>query len=286
MAYLPEARPAAGLWGKEPVNPIRIPACFDLAQTLDCGQAFRWRETGGQWEGSAGTHYLRLQKDGDSLLLFCSPQVFDGFWKNYFDLEEDYAEKQKAISARHPVLKKAVSFAPGIRILRQDPWEALCSFLISQNNNIPRIKGILDALCRKYGKPIPGSDACAFPSPQTLASLCEEDLALLRAGYRAKYLIDAGRKVAAGEIDFAKIENSPTAFGREELQKIAGVGPKVAECVLLYGFHKTECFPMDVWMKRAMAVLLPGVPPEDFGENAGLAQQYIFHYSRMHPELF
>ena len=108
----------------------------------------------------------------------------------------------------------------------------------------------------------------------------------MRCGYRGAYVLDAARQVAGGLVDLERIDQEPAAFGREELQRIKGVGPKVAECALLYGFHKTECFPMDVWMKRAMAALLPGVRPEDLGRNAGLAQQYIFHYSRMHPELF
>lgn len=270
---------------------LSLPARFDPAQTLDCGQAFRWREVPDErgvlwWEGAAGGRALRLRRRGDTLLLRCSQEEFQGFWREYFDWDRDYDQSREALSAMSPVLREATAFAPGIRILRQDPWEALCSFLVSQNNNIPRIKGILDHLCARWGEPIPGSGLFAFPGPEALSRLSLEDLAPLRAGYRAGYLLDAARKVGAGEVDLKKIARSPAEFGRSELQKIVGVGPKVAECVLLYGFHKTECFPMDVWMKRAMKVLLPGTSPEAFGENAGLAQQYIFHYSRNHPELF
>ncbi len=268
------------------MSPVEIPAGFDLAQTLDCGQAFRWRETApGLWEGAAGNRFLRLSQQGGVILFFCSREEFSGFWHGYFDLSEDYDAKRRALSALSPALAEAAAFAPGIRILRQDPWEALCSFLISQNNNIARIKGIIDTLCQLFGEPIPGSPLRAFPSPGALADLSPEDLAPLHAGYRAKYLLDAARKVQGGEIDLEAVKSSPAASGREELQKIMGVGPKVAECVLLYGFHKTDCFPMDVWMKRAMKSLLPGFSPDDFGENAGLAQQYLFHYSRLHPEL-
>ncbi len=271
--------------------PVSIPACFDPAQTLDCGQAFRWREVPAEdgppfWEGAAGGRFLRLRREGDFLLLFCSPQDFESFWQAYFDLSADYEKMRADLSALSPVLTEAAAFAPGIRILRQDPWEALCSFLISQNNNIPRIKGILARLCALFGRPIPGTTLFSFPAPDDLFSRSPEELAPLGAGYRAKYLVDAAQKVRSGEIDLQKIARSSPEFGRNELQKIAGVGPKVAECVLLYGFHKMDCFPMDVWMKRAMAELLPGRSPADFGENAGLAQQYIFHYSRMHPELF
>ena len=183
-------------------------------------------------------------------------------------------------------MAEAAAFAPGIRILRQEPWEALCSFIISQNNHIPRIKGIIERLCQRLGAEIPGTAWHAFPTAERLAACSLEDLAPLRAGFRAKYLLDAARKVASGQVDLARVAAAPVEEGRRELQTIFGVGPKVAECALLYGFHKTECFPLDVWMKRAMATLLPGRRPEEFGENAGLAQQYLFHYSRMHPELF
>lgn len=269
---------------------ILIPAAFDPGETLDCGQAFRWREVTENgislWEGAAGNRFLRLRQEGDSLRIFCSREEFGEFWSGYFDLSENYEEKRERLSSLCSALAEAATFAPGIRILRQEPWEALCSFLISQNNNIPRIKGIIDRLCAGFGKPIPGTGWFSFPTPHTLASLSVEELAPLRAGFRAKYLIDAGKKVSSGEVDFEKIARSPAEFGKSELQKICGVGPKVAECTLLYGFHKTECFPMDVWMKRAMTTLLPGHTPEEFGKDAGLAQQYLFHYSRMHPELF
>ncbi len=271
-------------------RPLSLPARFDPAQTLDCGQAFRWREAPDEtgrlwWEGVAAGRFLRLRREGDLLLLDCSQQEFDGFWRQYFDWDEDYEEKRRFLSSLSPALKEAADFAPGIRILRQDPWEALCSFIVSQNNNVPRIKGILQRLCALWGAPVTEGFS-AFPTPEVLASLAPGDLAPLNAGYRAKYLVDAARRAASGELDLQKIARSPVEFGRSELQKIQGVGPKVAECALLYGFHKTECFPMDVWMKRAMAVLLPGWGPERFGENAGLAQQYLFHYSRLHPELF
>lgn len=270
---------------------VALPLCFDLRQTLDCGQAFRWRELSHVedtcvWEGAAFGRALKLLQNQDSILLFCSEEEFDTVWRKYFDLDTDYEEKRRRLSVISPVLAEASSYAPGIRILRQDPWEALCSFLISQNNNIPRIKGIIERFCQTFGSPIPGSSFFSFPAPEILASLCPEDLAPLRAGFRAKYLLDAARKVAGGEISLEEISRESAVLGRTELQKILGVGPKVAECTLLYGYHKTDCFPMDVWMKRAMAVLLPGHSAEDFGEDAGLAQQYLFHYSRMHPELF
>ena len=157
--------------------------------------------------------------------------------------------------------------------------------MVSQNNNIRRIQGIVERLCQLFGEPLEGGKR-AFPTAERVAGLSPEELAPLRCGYRAAYVLDAAEMVASGRLDLERVAREPAGFGREELQRIRGVGPKVAECALLYGFHKTECFPMDVWMKRAMKTLLPGLRPEDFGTNAGLAQQYIFHYSRRHPELF
>lgn len=266
-----------------------IPASFSLPQTLDCGQAFRWQPLPGEpgaWQGAARDKALTLREAAGRLYFSCSQAEFDSFWRGYFDLDEDYGAKRAALCALSPVLAEAAAFAPGIRLLRQDPWEALCSFIISQNNNVPRIKGILQRLCEGWGRPIPGTGLYSFPGPQALMGEAPETLAPLRAGFRAKYLIDAAQKVASGEVDLQAVGGMPLEEARRELQKIRGVGPKVAECALLYGFHKTQCFPMDVWMKRAMHTLLPGFSPEDFGENAGLAQQVIFHYSRMHPLLF
>lgn len=268
---------------------ISIPARFDPAQTFACGQCFRWQpspEDPRTYTGAAGGRFLELRQEDGQLRLSCTEEEFDGFWRGYFDLDTDYGEKWAALMAFSPVLREAAAYAPGIRILRQEPWEALCSFILSQNNNIPRITGIIARLCEAFGEPIPGAPLHAFPTPERIAGLSLEALAPLRAGFRAKYLLDAARKVASGAVDMEKTARLPPEFGRGELQKILGVGPKVAECTLLFGFHKTECFPMDVWMKRAMAALLPGVSPQDFGENAGLAQQYLFHYSRMHPNLF
>ena len=270
---------------------LLCPVPFDLAQTLDCGQAFRWRELPSEgdvtlWEGAAFGKVLRLGQEGDRVWFFCGEEDAAQVWRSYFDLEEDYEAKRLALSRMSPALAEAAAFAPGIRILRQEPWEALCSFIISQNNHIPRIKGIIDRLCGLLGEPISGTGWNAFPTPERLAACTPEDLAPLRAGFRAKYLVDAARKVVSRQVDLDLVARSPVEAGRQELQKIFGVGPKVAECALLYGFHKTECFPLDVWMKRAMATLLPGRKPEEFGENAGLAQQYLFHYSRLHPELF
>lgn len=267
-------------------NFILIPRDFDPAETLDCGQAFRWEELpDGSWQGVAFGRQLSLKKDGDKLRLDCTQEDFDNIWKTYFDLDTDYGEIKDRLSAMDPVLKEAVGYAPGIRILRQEPWEAICSFIISQNNNIPRIKGIIKRFCELFGQEIsPG--LYSFPKAEDIAKLTVEDLAPIRSGFRAKYIIAAAQKAAEDENFIPSIYSLPIDEARKALQTIKGIGPKVADCALLYGFHRTDCFPVDVWMKRAMEVLLPGRDPTEFGHDAGMAQQYIFHYSRMHPELF
>lgn len=262
----------------------RMPAVFHLGETLDCGQAFRWEEQGGVWKGIVRGKALSIEERDDQLLFDCSEEEFQSFWQDYFDLQTDYEAVKAELSAMSTILKDAAAFAPGIRILRQDPWEALCSFIISQNNNIPRIKGIIARFCALLGKDTGvGFD---FPTPERVALCTPEDLAPIRSGFRAKYLISAARLVTEGAVSLPSLYTLPLPEARVELMRIQGVGPKVAECVLLYGFHRTECFPMDVWMKRAMNTLFPENKPEDFGIHAGIAQQYIFHYSRMNPALF
>ena len=262
---------------------------FDLDQTLDCGQCFRFqREEDGTWHGIAGAKPITLRplSGGGILLEQVTEQDFYAFWLPYFDLERDYEAVIEGCNS-HPRLSECARFASGVRVLRQDAFEALISFIISQNNNLPRIKGIVDRLCRLAGEPIDNSgERYAFPAPHTLAKLTENDLASLRAGWRSGYILDAAQKVASGEIVLEDIAHMPFEEAKRELQKIRGVGPKVADCALLYGMGRTEAFPMDVWMIRAMDTLFPGCKPQDFGEYAGIAQQYIFHYSRCHPQLF
>lgn len=260
---------------------------LDLAQTLDCGQSFRWEQNDdNSFTGVAFGKAVTVSiKDGDLYIKNASGDDFEKIWRSYFDLELDYDKIRTQISEIHPILKEASQYAPGIRILRQEPFEALCTFIISQNNNIKRIKGIVKRLCESFGDKI-GEDLYAFPTAEKLASLDVKDLEPLRAGFRNRYIIDGAQKVASGEVDLEKCRTLPYEDARDELMKIVGVGQKVADCTLLFGLHRVESFPLDVWMKRAMAVLFPTLTPQDFGPYAGIAQQYIFHYSRMHPELF
>lgn len=260
---------------------------FNIEQTLDCGQCFRWNlNSKGMYQGVAFGRLIFIYKENDNITIEnTNEEDFKNIWVKYFDLSTDYSIIKEELCKIDPLLEKAARYAPGIRILNQDPWEALCSFIISQNNNIPRIKGIISRLCENFGEEI-SENEFSFPSAKLISRLSLEDLAPLRCGFRAGYILDAANKVTNKEVDLEKIECLSIEEGKTELLKIKGVGPKVAECTLLYGFHKLESFPVDVWMKKAMQVLFPTKTPEMFGKYAGIAQQYIFHYSRNHPELF
>lgn len=259
---------------------------LDLEQTLDCGQSFRWEKQGdGSFSGVAFDKYVNISLDGTDMTIKNAVEDDRELWYDYFDLALDYGKIREDISRIHPVLKEAAKYAPGIRILRQDPYEALCTFIISQNNNIKRIKGIVGRLCESFGDEIEDG-VYGFPTAERLAKLTPDDLAPLRAGFRNRYIIDSAKKVASGEVDLELCKTADYEAARAELMKITGVGVKVADCTLLFGMHRVEAFPIDVWMKRAMEKLFPGMTAADFGEYAGIAQQYIFHYSRMHPEIF
>lgn len=255
---------------------------FDLNETFNCGQCFRWNEKSeNDFVGVAKGKVLEIIKNGKNIILKdVSGKEFKEIWFNYFDLGLDYDIPKKQISKLHPVLKKASEFAPGIRILQQEPWETLCSFIISQNNNIPRIKGIVERLCANFGKRIK-ENYFTFPKAEVIANLTEDDLLCIRSGFRAKYILDAARKVYSNEINLNCIKRMPISEARAELMKIKGVGPKVADCALLYGLHMLKAFPIDTWMSKAMKEFFPDLTREDFGEYAGIAQQYVFHYIRI-----
>lgn len=256
---------------------------FSLGDTLDCGQCFRFdKQPDGSFAGVAGNHFAVISQQGDRLIFSGTPKEDEGFWRAYLDLDADYASYQAAFS-KDPVLKEACRYAGGIRLVRQDPWEALCSFIISQNNNIPRIKGIIARLCALKG-PALGEDRHGFPAPNRLAACSLEELSPLRAGFRAGYLLDAAQKVVSGTVDLSSLFTLPMEEAREQLRQIRGVGPKVAECALLYGFHRLEAFPVDVWINRALRSFYPqGFPFED-SPVKGVAQQYLFHYIRTCPD--
>lgn len=252
---------------------------FDLTQTLDCGQAFRWRQKeNGAWCGIAFGKYLELCQNDEGVVITGSNKTdFENIWHNYFDLERDYGQIITEVSA-DPTVKKAAQFCSGIRLLNQEPWEALCSFIISQNNNIPRIKGIVERLCENFGNKINGG--YTFPSAKVIAALNLDDLAVIRSGFRAKYILDAACKVASGEIDLDSLKSVDYDTARQKVMTIKGVGPKVADCVLLYGLGHKNAFPRDVWINRALEQLFDGKIPDCVKDYGGIVQQYIFHYIR------
>ncbi len=252
---------------------------FDLAMTLDCGQAFRWKEDNGVWSGVAFGKRLKISKENESIVFFdTSKEDFENIWSDYFDFSRDYGKIIDDIKSDE-ILKKASDFGYGIRILNQEPFETLCSFIISQNNNIPRIKGIIDRLCKKYGQKI-DDDLYSFPDAETLSKLTANDLSDIRMGFRAKYIIDASKKVASGEVNLSDLFSLDTDTARTELMRIKGVGPKVADCTLLFSLKHFDAFPKDVWIKRAVEVLFPQGLPECANGYKGIVQQYIFYYSR------
>lgn len=250
---------------------------FDLDETLDCGQAFRWKKVDSEYQCTYTGRFLNdalkisQTKKGEFIFHNTSEADFLGKWVDYFDFETDYSELKKSFS-EDETLAKACEFAGGIRLLKQNSWECLISFIISQNNNIPRIKGIIDRLCENYGG--------AFPDASQLTEETPDSLAYLRSGFRAKYIADAAYKTASGELDLDTTASMPIEDARTALKTVKGVGPKVAECVLLFGMHRTEAFPVDVWIKRVLEEYYPNGFPDFAKNNAGIAQQYLFHYIR------
>ena len=247
---------------------------FALDDTLDCGQAFRWEKIADNaYHGAFLNRQLTISCENGSDLFRLhdtSEQDFLEIWADYFDLSTDYGEIKRRFSS-DDTLSKACEFAGGIRILKQDSWEALSSFIISQNNNIPRIKGIIGRLCQHYD---------GYPCAVDMKNETVDSLSYLRSGFRAKYLVDAISKVLDGSIDFEALRTIPLDDARNVLMTIQGVGPTVADCALLFGFYRLDAFPKDVWVKRVMSRWYPNGLPECTKGLEGIAQQYLFHYIR------
>lgn len=253
---------------------------MDIEKTFECGQCFRWnRDEHGVYTGTAMGYAARVwTEDGEVFIRSAAPEAL---WREYFDLERDYAAASRFEGGEY--LERCVEYGRGIRILRQDPWETLCSFIISQCNNISRIKGIVERLCRLYGDEgkFEGETYFAFPAAERIAALEAEDLAELRCGYRAPYIIGAARAVADGSLDLEQLIACGSSDAKKALLKLNGIGDKVANCVILFGLRHMEAFPIDVWIRRALKENFPpDFDPACLGEYAGLAQQYIFYYAR------
>lgn len=253
--------------------------CLDLDLTLDCGQAFRWeKQEDGSWSGVVKGVFLNISKTDDTVLLKnTTKENFENIWLDYFDFNKNYVKICDTLK-QDSLLAPTVDEYYGIRILNQDSWEALCSFVISQQNNIKRIKGIISRLCKAYGDEVING-FYSFPSAEKLSSLTVADFEELGMGYRAKYLEKLSKDVAGGKIDLEKIKTLSLDEARKELLNIYGVGIKVANCALLFGFGFYDAFPVDVWMKRVMEYYPDGLP-ECFDGIGGIAQQYLFHWAR------
>ena len=268
----------------------------DIFKTFDCGQCFRFDAVslyGNKYEYAGvafGKYVVFGQNSPHELKIYGSTEEeYRTLWRNFLAFDTDYTAINEFIieASASEHMKKAVEYGDGIRILRQEPWESVCSFIISQNNNIPRIKKIISALCEKYGDKVENvENAYSFPTANRLYEAGEEEIFALKTGFRAKYIIDASRSISTGETDLdliLKEENFDTCV--DILCKIKGIGLKVASCALLFGFGKTEAFPIDVWMKRCLETRFPnGLDVKALGKSAGIAQQYLFYYERYNKD--
>ncbi len=266
---------------------------FNLRHTFLCGQCFRWDEMPcGSFIGVAGGSVIKITASNNNITLYnTNLQEFFEKWQKYFDFSRDYG-KLKTELAKDELMRRATSFGSGIRILHQDTWETVISFIISASNNIPRIKGIISRLCECFGKEITmdGVSYYTFPTPEDLKNCTASDLAPLRCGYRDTYIIDAVHSIYDGRLDLDALKTLPLTDAKKMLLSVKGIGNKVADCILLFGCGRFGVFPVDTWIKKAMHQLYPeecGKYPtvreageKYFGENCGLAQQYIFFYAR------
>ena len=282
---------------------------FSLSDTLECGQAFRYelisQEGGGaEYMTVAFGKIIRIRQENGNILFYgLTEDDVKTVCLPYFSLDTDYRVIKEDILSKSklPKLEEAALAAEGIRILRQDPWETLFSFIVSQNNNIPRIRKIIRSIAAEYGENLaeglkecpkgmgkPNEEMCkscgicyTFPTPENILDR-PEGLLPSKPGFRYKYLIDAAEKVANNEINLKNIKDTGSyEYTMSELKKIKGVGDKVASCVALFGFGNLEAFPIDVWMRRANEEYFDGkLDPATLGKYAGIAQQYIFHYIR------
>lgn len=268
---------------------------FHLGHTLECGQAFRWRRLdGGVYEGVIGRAVVRATQTSNKLALTGAPAAT---LAHYFQLHEDLAAIV-ATFPNDPHMRRAVAFGQGMRLLRQEPWECLASFICSSAKQFVQICQVVDNLCRAFGEPFEagGRNEFAFPSVAAVARATHGQLWACKMGFRAKNLLAAARLIGSGKVRLETIAAMDYPRAVEELTKLPGVGPKVADCALLFGWGRQEAFPIDVWIERALRRLyfankrrvtrrrLVEFHRSYFGPYAGYAQQYLFHYVRNNPQ--
>lgn len=256
---------------------------FDISQICHSGQCFRMVEReDGIWQVVASNRYLEIKQEGTAVIFSCSEKEYETFWKFYFDMETDYGAFIERINPRDRYLMQAAEFGQGIRILKQNLWEMIVSFLISQQNNIPRIRKCIRNLCETYGTPMEsfrGELYYSFPKPEDLAELPEDELKACNLGYRSKYVVRTAKAITRGEVSLEEIQTMPYKKAREELLKLFGVGEKVADCICLFALHHLEAFPMDTHMIQALETHYKrGFPNRRYRGYQGVMQQYIFYW--------
>ena len=261
-----------------------------MRKIAESGQCFRLNEVGpGDFHLVALGRFLRITETEKGCYTFhCSEEEYRKFWHSYFDLGTDYGLFSSAIPVEDSFLSRAAEAGEGIRILRQDPWEMLITFIISQRKNIPAIKKAVELLSERYGEPMVGEGALeegpqpfAFPTAKVLACLSLEELKACSLGYRAPYILAASKMVAEGELMLEEIAELEDADLFQQLLRVPGVGEKVANCVLLFGFYRIGAFPRDVWINRVIEEEYGGNFPLELYEGyGGVIQQYMFYYGR------
>ena len=285
---------------KEQIYEIENIDSFELKDIFDCGQCFRWNEKeDGSYTGVFKGNVLNVKKEGDKITFkgICNGNIKDVV-EDYFDLNRDYEKIKDILSKIDDNMKKSVEYGRGIRILNQDLWETIISFIISANNNIPRIKGIIERLSKNYGKEIDynGEKYYTFPTAEELKDVSVEKYRELGLGFRDIRLYETNKMILEKQVDLAELKNNPNTMEvRDKLLTLSGVGPKVADCILLFSdLKRFEVFPIDVWVRRVMNDLyiknddetkvnkkqIEKIAKEKFGNLAGLAQQYLFYWRR------
>lgn len=285
---------------EEQTYKIKNVKSFEPVHIFDCGQCFRWdKELDGSYTGVFKGNVMNVKKDGNNVTFkgICNGDI-EEICKDYFDLNTDYEDIKEKLSKIDDNVKTSVGYGSGIRILNQDLWETIISFIISANNNIPRIKGIIERLSEKYGDEIKykGNKYYTFPTPEQLKNVTVEEYRKLGLGFRDIRLYETTKMILNKQVDIENMKNNPNTIEvREELLKLSGVGPKVADCILLFSdLKRFEVFPIDVWVRRVMNDLyiknedetkvnkkqIEKIANEKFGDLAGLAQQYLFYWRR------
>ena len=267
---------------------------FNPKHIFECGQCFRWiKEDDESYTGVAKGRVINVSKQGDKVFLKnTNLDDFNNIWFEYFDLGTDYGKIKHILSENDAIMKEAVKYGSGIRILHQELWETIISFIISQSNNIPRIKGIIERLCENFGEQIlfEGNIYYSFPGPEKIGSLSLEDLSVIRAGFRDKYILAAADAFNSGTLSDSLLKSVSTADAKKALVSVKGIGNKVSDCILLFGLGRVDSFPVDVWIKRIMEYcyfdeeqtipVISRFAAEKFGSLGGYAQQYLFFYAR------